>query len=60
MIVREILDKPELIDDFDFFNDAIDTARWLRSIPGYSSLEGHALADKLELAAIKALSSGLP
>ena len=29
MIVREILTMPELLDDFDYFNDSKDTLLWL-------------------------------
>lgn len=29
MIVREILNNPQLIDTFDFFNDFDDTIAWL-------------------------------
>lgn len=29
MIVREILTMPELLDDFDYFNDDKDTLLWL-------------------------------
>lgn len=28
MIIREIADSPELLDDFDWFNDYDDTRRW--------------------------------
>lgn len=29
MIIREIIKHPELIEKFDFFNDAKDTINWL-------------------------------
>jgi phage regulator Rha-like protein len=32
MIVKEILERPELINRFDFFNDATDTIAWLRDL----------------------------
>ncbi len=32
MIVREILDNPDMI--FDYFNDSKDTIRWLESMKG--------------------------
>lgn len=32
MIVREILKDPKLLENFDFFNDYDDTARWLRGL----------------------------
>jgi hypothetical protein len=32
MIVREILKQPELIKQFDFFNDAKDTINWLKHV----------------------------
>jgi len=32
MIVREVLTNPELINDFDFFNDTKDTVSWLNGI----------------------------
>ncbi len=32
MIVREILTMPELLDDFDYFNDSKDTLLWLNII----------------------------
>lgn len=31
MIIREILDHPELIESFDFFNNSKDTINWLMS-----------------------------
>lgn len=34
MIVREILQNPNLADDFDFFNDYKDTMAWLKRCPG--------------------------
>ncbi len=32
MIVRAILDLPEYLRNFDYFNDGDDTAGWLRGI----------------------------
>ncbi len=32
MIVRELLDNPSLIENFDFFNDYFDTKWWLWNI----------------------------
>jgi hypothetical protein len=43
MIVREILERPEIINRFDHFNDSKDTISWLRSIGK------HELADRLEV-----------
>jgi hypothetical protein len=33
MIVRAILDRPEIADNFDHFNDHRDTLFWLRCQP---------------------------
>lgn len=32
MIVRAILEHPELIETFDFFNDVCDTQAWLAGL----------------------------
>lgn len=32
MIVREILDNPDLASSFNFFNDYKDTLYWLKSL----------------------------
>ena len=45
MIVREVLKRPELLDCFDWFNDAGDTIRFLKSVGTEESL---ALAEKME------------
>lgn len=34
MIVRAILENPQLADGFDYFNDHDDTAIWLRCFRG--------------------------
>ncbi len=47
MIVREILASPELITNFDFFNDTKDTVSWLR---GVNTPESMALAVELSAA----------
>lgn len=36
MIVRAILDDPELANKFDYFNDYRDTHRWLNSLESSS------------------------
>lgn len=45
MIVREVLRDRTLLDRFDFFNDAADTIRFLRSIRDEGASE---LADELQ------------
>ncbi|KKL66534.1 hypothetical protein LCGC14_2144020 [marine sediment metagenome] len=40
MIVRKILDNPDLIDDFDFFNDYKDTLHWLKGFCNNPKVEG--------------------
>ena len=45
MIVRAVLDHPELVDKFDYFNDTSDTLRFLRSVNTPESL---AIAARLE------------
>lgn len=39
MIVKDILDKPELIDRFDFANDFQETWRWLFTIKKKQAIE---------------------
>jgi len=45
MIVREVLTNPELINDFDFFNDTKDTVNWLNWI---GTPEAKAVSKKLQ------------
>lgn len=49
MIVRDVLKHPELLDNFDWYNDGDDTIRWL--IGGSLSSMSHAApAEAVELA----------
>lgn len=47
MIVREILSDPNIIDNFDFFNDASDTLSFLRHVNSPESIE---IAGRLDVA----------
>ena len=44
MIVRRIIEAPELLDEFDHFNDYNDTIRWLRGLPKDQPGVGWAIA----------------
>ncbi len=50
MIVREVIKRPELLEDgdFDFFNDAKDTRLWLNSMIANANSE-----DKIKYTAVK-------
>lgn len=48
MIVREILEDESVLDDFDFFNDYKDTARFLRHVKETAEPdESHRIAEIL-------------
>lgn len=49
MIVREILNNPQLIESFDFFNDFDDTIAWLNRASVQRHPEATEIAAKLRL-----------
>lgn len=50
MICRHIVNNPEAIKEFDFFNDYDDTKSWLRGFRGKKEKETEELLDKEYLA----------
>lgn len=55
MIVRDVLKHPELIDNFDWYNDGDDTIRWLMgvSMASISRVPDEAATDLAEKMRIK-------